>query len=703
MPQVDIDPKRAKHNENFSTRWVAITNQPQPKGSRHVGHATFEWVNGPKKGQKQSQIITLGAPAELSIDTQGQLLVTEKNKEPYVFGDKTEDTPSLSDIAGLMKKAIGTTTFTNIETVWQDIENAYKKQDVAEDTRSQARKDIMSVAAEIPHLQSALQKMIRYAQHIEKGGVTAAVIRAEDTDDIPLVGRLEDSITQMLADQCDDYIEGLRGEGEDPEFDTDIRSDVRMGTIPVPESLKEAATSFTKAAWTALKSAVSALPQMDADDVVDVATELFEINDVGAWYMYHGAVGSGVSGEDYWGGRIPRSELRIMCQALKADLTQAAHAFEASLYEAATVIVNDHTVAFESEEVARGPDADDIIYRYAGTNDTIAGASAAGMYVAELVVQDLKGESKELGHCLGNPKHGHPQLLEEGTTNVYSIRTEAGKSKFSIEQYVEDGDISEVKGKANRLPGYEPGASKMTKPDEVRLVVEFLMKGLNIPPAEIKYTKDIRPGVLAMEAAGQDPFSPPPKKKERPNRDPRIAQAKLSASVKWAKEDYARVIACTDECGCEPEQPSFEIAGINLVYCVKAATFIVQSAHWLAEGEQFLSLHELYGDLYEVLTKASDSVTERVIGLTGSKEWAAPSTMSQMVFETITQIRDQNVSACPHIEEVLHTINQVVLHLSQDWQGATPGFVNLVQGIADELEVFTYKIKQQMGITYDFA
>ena len=251
-----------------------------------------------------------------------------------------------------------------------------------------------------------------------------------------------------------------------------------------------------------------------------------------SYYVYQETTGSGVG----------ISDIRYEPEAFEMDdidnglidkeLKQVGHELENALYSEAATIVDFWT----GSNAARGPDQDDTVYKYSGTNETIAGASSKGMYVAKLTPKDLREESREMGHCIGNRQHGHPQLLEAGKTEVYSIRTEAGKTKFTIEKSLKGGVVSEIKGKANRLPGYEPNSDKMTKPDEVRLVVEFLISHLNLTPSQVEGTRDIRAGVAALKAQGYDPFSPPPKKAPRPVRDPRQAQA----ACLMAKTDYAR-------------------------------------------------------------------------------------------------------------------------------------------------------------------
>jgi len=163
----------------------------------------------------------------------------------------------------------------------------------------------------------------------------------------------------------------------------------------------------------------------------------------------------------------------------------------------------------EALQEAAGEDIpDDVVFRYAGTNATVAGASARGMYVAALRPGQLRGEGAALGICVGRSEHGYKQQLAAGEIKIYSIRTETKRPKFTINIWAR-GTIDQVKGKANRLPGYEPGKDVLTKPDEVRAVVEFLLF-LGYTPDQIRDSHDIRAGVRALEATGVDPFSPPP-------------------------------------------------------------------------------------------------------------------------------------------------------------------------------------------------
>lgn len=127
-------------------------------------------------------------------------------------------------------------------------------------------------------------------------------------------------------------------------------------------------------------------------------------------------------------------------------------------------------------------DEGEVVYRYAGTHDSIAGVSARGMYVVELAPGQLRHESRELGHCVGRSDMPYTEWVKQGKNRIFSIRTETGRSKFTIQFDVPTDRVLQVKGKANRLPEGE---------DELRLVVEFLTHALQLTPEEVLQTPDI--------------------------------------------------------------------------------------------------------------------------------------------------------------------------------------------------------------------
>lgn len=223
--------------------------------------------------------------------------------------------------------------------------------------------------------------------------------------------------------------------------------------------------------------------------------------------------------------RYPNQGIAISL-ANNVKLVVSSKKVDDSAYE--VILRDDKLVDLLREQKAIATLPDNVVYRYEGTNDTVAGASGRGFYVASLRPDQLAAESAALGLCVGDPKKRYKRDLIAGRIEIFSIRTEAGESKFCIERLVPgeawldeendkwirkfvSSDIPQVKGVANRLPGFEPGAWVLTKPDEVRLVVEFL-QALGYKDETIKEMVDIGPGTLAMLENGINPFIPPPKR-----------------------------------------------------------------------------------------------------------------------------------------------------------------------------------------------
>lgn len=179
-----------------------------------------------------------------------------------------------------------------------------------------------------------------------------------------------------------------------------------------------------------------------------------------------------------------------------------------------------------------GPD--DVVYEYAGTNNTVAGASGRGMYVARLRPTQLLLEGLDQCICVNT----YVEEAEAGRIVVFSIRTQKGHPKFTISaipararvgrksaqrdpfyeeeqallfQYVDFINVEEIKGKGNRLPGFVKGSREFKGQagiDEMRLIVDFLLH-IGLSRAQVAQADDLRAGLIAMQRQGINPFVPP--------------------------------------------------------------------------------------------------------------------------------------------------------------------------------------------------
>jgi hypothetical protein len=91
----------------------------------------------------------------------------------------------------------------------------------------------------------------------------------------------------------------------------------------------------------------------------------------------------------------------------------------------------------------------------------------------------IKAHGSKMGQCVGNRQYGYIPAVERGEAKIIAMRTKSGKPKFTLEAYLDgNGDIvkfGEIKGKANRIPGFQsmdPSKGKF-KPVEVEVILAF--------------------------------------------------------------------------------------------------------------------------------------------------------------------------------------------------------------------------------------
>ena len=125
-----------------------------------------------------------------------------------------------------------------------------------------------------------------------------------------------------------------------------------------------------------------------------------------------------------------------------------------------------------------------------------------GAYIQELLPSEIPPEGRALRHCLGGKEYGprYIQAVRDKEIKIISIRTVAGRPKMTMEVAIdEDGKslrVKQVKGKANRLPGWDlhkVGVGKV-KEDEVDKAIKAV-KVLGLDPWKVK---DLIPALEAM-------------------------------------------------------------------------------------------------------------------------------------------------------------------------------------------------------------
>lgn len=115
-----------------------------------------------------------------------------------------------------------------------------------------------------------------------------------------------------------------------------------------------------------------------------------------------------------------------------------------------------------------------------------------GFYVARLEPDHLRDEGRALGICVGNRQYGYGKAIQRGEINIFSLRTQAGRPKFTIEYDKQGLVVKQVKGKQNRLA---------SKPFETQMLATFIYDYLDIDPMRVR---DLAPGI---EALGDEDFN----------------------------------------------------------------------------------------------------------------------------------------------------------------------------------------------------
>lgn len=105
-----------------------------------------------------------------------------------------------------------------------------------------------------------------------------------------------------------------------------------------------------------------------------------------------------------------------------------------------------------------------------------------------LVPSELRFEGMQMRHCVGDKGMGYIRAVREGDIEIWSLRSANGKPRFTLE--VEPrGDLAprirQLKGKANRTPGYASAREdRIVFPEEV-ILWWHLLEQLGIPREEV--------------------------------------------------------------------------------------------------------------------------------------------------------------------------------------------------------------------------
>lgn len=137
---------------------------------------------------------------------------------------------------------------------------------------------------------------------------------------------------------------------------------------------------------------------------------------------------------------------------------------------------------------------------------------------------------------------------------------------------------------------------------------------------------------------------------------------------------------------------------LQLIVLFRAMQMFTHSAHLLCSRVVFFQDHDFFGEVYGQAEGWFDKVSERMIGL-GQEE--------QLKLQTVMAAVTQKLATCPSVgvKENKEYYNHLLMYAEEACKlleqlcktgQLSEGTKNLLAGIADEMEVLKYKIKQRI-------
>lgn len=135
----------------------------------------------------------------------------------------------------------------------------------------------------------------------------------------------------------------------------------------------------------------------------------------------------------------------------------------------------------------------------------------------------------------------------------------------------------------------------------------------------------------------------------------------------------------------------------ELLAYIRAMQIFSQSAHHLVGRTPFHSDHEFFGEVYTELSSNYDAVAERIVGLFGEEQLELNSLMA-LVAQHLQGKPSTGVKENSQFYSSQLQCEQYLQNLIKQLQvaGVSPGTENLLQGIGEQSEIRTYKIKQRL-------
>lgn len=159
--------------------------------------------------------------------------------------------------------------------------------------------------------------------------------------------------------------------------------------------------------------------------------------------------------------------------------------------------------ALESiKETLGPPDTEESI---AAVEERVVHRFDDGYYVQNLIATELPKEGRVQRMCVGRPEMGYMAAVRNKRTAIWSLRKPSGKPVLTFEiDLDDDGDpenVEQIKGNANRLPGFALGQQYKEdakfRAHEVEMAIRIVRDVLKLDPDDVS---DLRPALSYLRS-----------------------------------------------------------------------------------------------------------------------------------------------------------------------------------------------------------
>lgn len=129
---------------------------------------------------------------------------------------------------------------------------------------------------------------------------------------------------------------------------------------------------------------------------------------------------------------------------------------------------------------------------------------------------------------------------------------------------------------------------------------------------------------------------------------------------------------------------------IALAILFRAFNLYTHHAHNMCKGDTFFQDHEFFNELYSFADESYDLVIERYFGTTDESV-----DLNEIISQSASLVSKMSDNYLKNSLILSQESAKMIDEISKD-ATLSSGTINMLQGISDKLEVFTYKIKRRL-------